>query len=47
MLVGTIILLALGEVVRIVSKRGREQDYPGIGRGVPSQFDEVSEEDAA
>ena len=47
MLVGTIILLALGEVVRIVSKRGRAQDYPGIGRGVPSQFDEVSEEEAA
>ncbi len=47
MLIGTIILLAIGEVVRIVSKQGREQDYPGIGRGVPSQFDEPAEEEAA
>ena len=44
MLVGTVALLAIGEVVRIVSKRGRESDYPGIGRGVPSRFDEPSEE---
>ena len=47
MLVGTVVLLALGELVRIVSKRGRTQDYPGIGRGVPSQFDEAPEEEAA
>ena len=47
MLIGTVILLAIGEVVRIVSKRGRAQDYPGIGRGVPSQFDELAEEEAA
>ena len=47
MLVGTVVLLAVGEVVRIVSKRGRTQDYPGIGRGVPSQFDEAPEEEAA
>ena len=47
MLVGTVVLLALGELVRIVSRRGRTQDYPGIGRGVPSQFDEAPEEEAA
>jgi len=47
MLIGTVILLAIGEVVRIVSKQGRAQDYPGIGRGVPSQFDEPAEEEAA
>ena len=47
MLVGTVALPAIGEVVRIVSKRGRESDYPGIGRGVPSRFDEPSEEEAA
>ena len=45
MLVGVIILTAIGEVVRIVSKRGRESDYPGIGPGVPSQFDEVGEDE--
>jgi hypothetical protein len=47
MLVGTVVLLTLGEVVCIVSKCGRTQDYPGIGRGVPSQFDEAPEEEAA
>lgn len=46
MLVGVIVLTIVGEVVRIVSKRGRESDYPGIGRGVPSQFDEAPEEAA-
>ena len=47
MLIGVIVLTALGEVVRIVSKRGRAKDYPGIGRGVPSRFDEPAEEEAA
>ena len=46
MLIGVVALTALGEVVRVVSKRGREADYPGIGRGVPSQFDEPAEEEA-
>ena len=45
MLIGVIALTVLGEVVRVVSKRGREADYPGIGRGVPSQFDEPAEEE--
>ncbi len=40
MLVGAIALTLIGEVVRVVSKRGRASDYPGIGRGVPSRFDE-------
>ena len=47
MLVGVIALTAVGEVVRIVSKQGRKQDYPGIGRGVPSRFDRPAEEEAA
>lgn len=29
MLIGTVVLLAVGEVVRVVSKRGRVRDYPG------------------
>jgi amino acid transporter len=41
MLVGSVVLVALGEVVRVVSKRGRASDYPGIGRGVPSRFDKT------
>ena len=43
MLIGVVVLVAVGEVVRIVSKRGREQDYPGIGRGMPSMFDAPDE----
>ena len=43
MLVGVIVLTLVGEVVRVVSKHGREQDYPGIGRGVPSMFDAPEE----
>lgn len=39
MLVGVIALTLAGEVVRVVSKRGREVDYPGIGRGQRSMFD--------
>jgi amino acid transporter len=46
MLVGVVILTLVGEAVRIVSKRGRERDYPGIGRGVPSRFDEPTVEEA-
>ena len=29
MLIGTVVLLAVGEVVRVVSKRGRVREYPG------------------
>ena len=43
MLIGVVVLTLVGEVVRVVSKRGREQDYPGIGRGVPSMFDAPEE----
>ena len=39
MLVGVVVLTLAGEVVRVVSKRGREADYPGIGRGQRSMFD--------
>ena len=46
MLIGCLILLGIGEVVRIISKQGREKDCPGIGRGVPSQLDEPEEESA-
>ena len=44
MLIGVIALTVVGEILRIISKRGREQDYPGIGRGVPSMFDAPAEE---
>ena len=43
MLVGVIALTLVGELVRVVSKRGRETDYPGIGRGMPSMFDAPEE----
>ena len=36
MLIGVIVLTAAGEVVRVVSKRGRTQDYPGVGGAMPS-----------
>lgn len=35
MLVGTVIVIAIGEVVRVISKRGRAEDFPGVGHGVP------------
>ena len=44
MLIGVVALVLVGEVVRVISKRGREADYPGIGRGVPSMFDAPDEE---
>ena len=44
MLIGVVALTAVGEVMRIISRRGREQDYPGIGRGVPSMFDAPAED---
>ncbi|MBE6480295.1 MAG: APC family permease [Olsenella sp.] len=43
MLVGVVALTLAGEVVRVVSKRGREADYPGIGRGQRSMFDAPDE----
>lgn len=46
MLLGVVALTVAGEVVRVLSRRGREADYPGIGRGVPSMFD-GAEEDVA
>ena len=30
MLLGVVILIVLGEVVRVISKRGRAEDYPGV-----------------
>ena len=30
MLLGVVTLIALGEVVRVISKRGRAEDYPGV-----------------
>lgn len=30
MLLGVAVLIALGEVVRVISKRGRAEDYPGV-----------------
>ena len=44
MLIGVVVLTLVGEAVRVISKRGREADYPGIGRGVPSMFDAPEEE---
>lgn len=39
MLVGVIVLLTAGEVVRVISKRGRTGSFPGVGHGVPIPLD--------
>lgn len=35
MLVGVLVVMALGEIVRVLSKRKRTGGFPGVGHGVP------------
>jgi amino acid transporter len=41
MLIGVILFVVLGEVVRIVSKRGRKEDYKGLSEENPSTPEDI------